>query len=298
MSARREGSWQQYRGAVEALHLEGGTEPDEPSASTESILPIYQELRLSLQRLAHVEFGFRGDNRWRVVPPSLALLPAKETIAGVVCGARSPQTVELLRRSLDVRIEVAETDGAPDCIIVRSDSQATLAKAALTAGLRIQQSAAETLLAAQGSIRQRQGWTVSELPLTPGWTVHRFSSSQLRWIEVNPGDSTKSRNAGLFRFAMKHQRFYYLVKNGECFRVPVQLGKYAVIRRRGILMYHKTAHILSVVPVCRPPLLVERALVLCSGRLPTLNDRGRLEYLDVPSGVAQLTANVLCQELG
>ena len=97
---------------------------------------------------------------------------------------------------------------------------------------------------------------------------------------------------------MKHQRFYYLVKTGKCFRIPVQLGKYAVIRRRGILMYHKTARTMSVVPVCRPPLLIERALILCSGQLPTFNESGRLEYRDVPRHIAQLTAEVLGQELG
>ena len=57
MSARREGSWQQFRGAVEALHFEGGTEPVEPKHSSDSPLPIHQELRLSLQGLAHVEFS-------------------------------------------------------------------------------------------------------------------------------------------------------------------------------------------------------------------------------------------------
>src|SRR5437667_12890954 len=56
MSARREGSWQQFRAAVEELHL---AESD-PAMATEgedtadqAALPLYQALRLNLQRLGH-----------------------------------------------------------------------------------------------------------------------------------------------------------------------------------------------------------------------------------------------------
>jgi hypothetical protein len=295
MSARREGSWQQFRGAVEALHLDGGEDIDEQDAGSESLLPIQHALRLSLECLAHVEFSSQVDHRWRVVPSSLALVSETDN-AGVLCGARTPQTVEALRTLTDVHVEVSAMEGAPDCIILRCDSHAALVKAAQGAGLRVQNSASAMLLAAHGSIRRRQGWTLSELPPLQGWTVHRFSSSQRRWIESRP--DMGSKNGGLFRFVLKHQRFYYIVKNGQCFRVPVQAGKYAVLRRKGNLLYDKSVRTLSVLPICRPPLLIERALVLCSGRLPTLNDRGRLEYRDVPLAIAQLTAEVLCQELG
>ena len=291
MSARREGSWQQFRGAIEALNLDGEDTLVEPDAGSESLLPIQHALQLSLEGLAHVEFS-RSDRRWRVVPPSLALF--SETCAGVLCGSRTPQTIDDLRTLTGVQVDVSKSEGEPDRIILRCGSKDALLRAAQAAGIRVQDSASEMLLVAHGPIRRHQGWTPSELPPSQGWSVHRFSSSQLRWIERPAGAKTTS---GLFRFVMKHQRFYYIVKNGQCFRVPVQLGKYAVLRRKDILLYDRNERRFSVPPICSPPLLIERALILCSGQLPVLNGRGRLEYRDVPPAIARLAADVLCQVL-
>jgi hypothetical protein len=298
MSARQTGSWQQFRGAVEELHMLGRGEADDLDPGAEGPLPLHQELRFSLERLGHVEFGSHDNYRWRVVPPGVAFLPDKREAVGVLCGARSPQTLDQLRTLPDTRVEVAETEGMPDRIMLRSGSEDVLAEMIRRLGLLVQHSAALTLLAAVPSVRDQRGWVVSEMPATPGWTVHRFSRSQLKWIEIQSGGSTSSSVSGLFRFAMKHQRFYYVVNNGRCFRVPVQVGKFAVLpRRRGVLRYDPRTQVLSVRPICRPPLLIERALVLCSGSLPSINNLGRLEYRDVPHDTARLAADVLFQEL-
>lgn len=291
MSARREGSWQQFRGAIEALNLDGG-DSLEADGGSESPLPIQHALQLSLERLAHAEFS-RSDRRWRVVPPSLALF--SETYAGVLCGARTPQTIDDLKTAKCGQVDVLQNGAAPDRVILRYESRDALITAARTAGLRVQDSASETLLAAHGSIRRHQDWTPSELPPSQGWAVHRFSNSQLRWLEC-PAGTTLTH--GLFRFVLKHQRFYYMVKSGRCFRVQVHLGKYAVLRRKDILRYDEKHQSLSVPTICSPPLLVERALILCSGQLPAINDSGRLEYRHVPPAIARLAAEVLCQELG
>jgi hypothetical protein len=75
MSARSQGSWQQFRAAVEELQLAEGsgsqeTEDDSPAMS---VMPRYQILRLNFERLGHAEF-FAGasPNGWRVTPPTLA----------------------------------------------------------------------------------------------------------------------------------------------------------------------------------------------------------------------------------
>src|SRR5260370_40519405 len=70
LSARREGSWQQFRGAVQSLDLASNNdETDEAS------LPLHQRVRFSLERLAHVEFhAAECENGWRGRPPSLAIL--------------------------------------------------------------------------------------------------------------------------------------------------------------------------------------------------------------------------------
>src|SRR5260370_42569751 len=89
LSARREGSWQQFRGAVQSLDLASNNdETDEAS------LPLHQRVRFSLERLAHVEFdAAECENGWRVVPPSLALFKHERGATAALCGARTPNLI-------------------------------------------------------------------------------------------------------------------------------------------------------------------------------------------------------------
>jgi hypothetical protein len=86
---------------------------------------------------------------------------------------------------------------------------------------------------------------------------------------------------------------------GRTFSVPVQVGKYAALRRcrvRRLLTYNRERCVLSAPLSCRPPLLIERALVLCSGLLPRMiYEPPRLEYTEVPWSVAQLSGELLRQ---
>ena len=69
MSARQKGSWQQFRAAVEELHVsgDGGLEGEEDGGSDEFALPLYQVLRFNLQRLGHAEFfAGAGGADWRM----------------------------------------------------------------------------------------------------------------------------------------------------------------------------------------------------------------------------------------
>src|SRR5574340_183927 len=94
MSARRHGSWAQFRAAVEELHLATDVEVDgeDDDAPDQFALPLYQMLRFNLQRVGHAEF-FAGAGEgadWRVTPPSLAITRNARGWLGIVAGARSP----------------------------------------------------------------------------------------------------------------------------------------------------------------------------------------------------------------
>ena len=68
-------------------------------------------------------------------------------------------------------------------------------------------------------------------------------------------------------------------------------------RVRNLLQYDPSRSMLSVPVSCRPPLLIERALILCTGLLPDLDKAtGRLEYA-VPRAIAPLAGGLLRQEM-
>jgi hypothetical protein len=298
LSAKGQGSWPQFRGAVEAFDLQPDVE-DGSYSDTGSDLPVYQEARFALQRLGHAEFySGEAENGWRIVPPTVAIHKAAGT-EGVLCGARLPVLLDRLAADSDLAMERSQVACMPERILVRSGSHEQLVARVRGAGFLVQRDAPGSLLSALPSVRDRSSWRNSNMPETPGWVVHRFSMyPEPQWNELPQADARRALS-GLFRFVMRHQRFYYLRWRGRTFSVPVQVGKYAVMRRRrGTLRYDSAQRTLSFPVAVRPPPLMERALVLCSGLLPRFEATTcRLEYTDVDDSVALLTAQLLHQEI-
>jgi hypothetical protein len=298
LSAKRTGSWAQFRGAVEELHIQGEERAldDLDPSGPDFDLPVYQQARLALQRLGHVEFRpSEAVYSWRVVPPSMALLPGISA-RGLLCGARSAALVERLHDIAEV--EMLPVEGMPQRVVIAAASRHALGVGARVLGIHVQEAAPIALLSALPGVRDSSIWSEASMPETPGWTIHRFSPSLLQWTSVQQDEALRV-GIGLFRFIRRYQRFYYLRWRGRSYHVPVQLGKYAVMRKRqGHLVYELARGILSVPAICRPPLLIERALILCSGLLPPFDPQsGRLEYAEVPPDVAWLAAQLLRQEV-
>ena len=310
MSARGRGSWSQFRAAVEELHVEpgdceeGGENADDATASD---LPVYQAVRLNLQRLAHAEFySSNAEADWRVVPPALAVHNEGDQWVGILCGARPPGLRDRIGRS-NATWESQAARGMPDRIRLVATDLTALETTSRAVGVHVQVKAPVSLLAAIPPVDDPRSRVPAEAPVVPGWTIERFMSSTLRWTTR---DRTDNRDlefrdvhecaTGLFRFRMKYQRFHYLRWRRRTYSVPVQVGKYAVLRFRrvrGLLQYDRSRSLLLVPVICRPPLLIERALILCTGLLPSLDKTtGHLEYA-VPRRVATFAAGLLRQEI-
>ena len=310
MSARGSGSWSQFRAAVEELHVEpGDTEEDRENANdaTAGDLPVYQSVRFALERLAHVEFySSTAEADWRVVPPALAVHQEGDQWVGILCGARPPGLRDRIGRG-PVTWESQAAPGMPDRIRLLATELAAIETPSRAAGVHIQMKAPVCLLAAIPPVDDSRSRVRAKAPAVPGWTIERFSTSTLRWTAQDQADERDLEfrdvhgcRTGLFRFRMNYQRFHYLRWRGKTYSVPVQVGKYAVLqhrRVRGLLQYDPTQSFLSVPVSCRPPLLVERGLILCTGLLPS-RDRttGHLQYA-VPRRVAHLAAGLLRQEI-
>ena len=305
MSARRQGSWQQFRAAVEELHINDGdvTGAEDDDAPDQFALPLYQALRLNLQRLGHAEFfAGAGGAEWRVSPPSLAVTRTAHGSLGVLAGARSPKLLQQVNAAgASEKLQTLTFPVCPDQMLVFASSQEAIVAVAERAGLLLQRDAPAALLSCLPAIDDPAVRHSFPLPFGAEWKIDRFSSEDLRWRSASRDDAA-STSCGLFRFSLRHQRYVLFCSRGAAFRVPGQVGKFLVLRRRRrrILRYDARGRRLSVPASCRPPFLVERALVLCSGSLPSY-DRGTgagvLDYAEIPESIAAVAAALLRQEL-
>lgn len=304
MSAREMGSWSVFRSAVEQFHVEDkvvGENEENGDDSATSDLSLYQTVRFCLQRLGHVEFFSESAGAdWRVVPPALAVHAHNGEWIGFLCGARSPELLNrlnLLRGAVSFQSQA--NAGMPDRLALMAADRDVLLQVAKDSGLAFQVNAPASLLAALPPVDDPRSRFPAEPPTGPGWTIDRFSASKLGWETATSRDMVRMSTA-LFRFQMKYQRFHFLRWRGKTFRVAVQVGKYAILRHRrirAILRYDEQKQLLSFPVSCRPPLLVERALVLCTGLLPpVVKGFARIEYANVPPNIARFAAGLLRQE--
>lgn len=304
MSARRHGSWQQFRAAVEELHVsvngDSGGEADD--ATDQFSLPLYQVLKFNLQRMGHAEFfSGAGDAEWRVTPPSVAVIPHARGCSGILAGARSLALLLRLNAATGVaNIQTVELPGYPDQILITGSDVATIAAVAKSAGLFLQNDAPAAILTSVPAIDDSCVRTETPLPFGAEWKVDCFYATDLGWRSSSLSEAT-SAPGELFRFSLRHQRQVLFCTKGKAYRIPGQVGKYLALRRKRsrVLRYDARKQVLSVPATCRPPFLIERALILCSGSPPTYEGDsvgGILYYDAIPENIALITAGLLRQE--
>ncbi len=285
MSARRLGAAQGFRAkAVELGAAQAGR-------------ATWRNAQWNFEKLAHAEFGSAaGESSWRIAPPVLAACqPGMDgAVRAVLCGARTPSLVDRLRAGFGVRLGVRAQSGGPDMIEVAASDAAQLRRLAAEAGVQLQLSASLAILCC-ATPPKRGLLQPASLPIG-GWIVSAFSKSALEWQASTPRAARDARS-GLFRFRSEYETMQILVKDGCAWTCDPAAAKYRILRPRNrALSYSAADRILAVRATCRPPLLVERALVLCSGLVPEYRD-GALLYRQVDRAVAHAAAAVLGQRL-
>ncbi|MGH8475781.1 MAG: hypothetical protein ACRERV_00430 [Methylococcales bacterium] len=297
LSARREGSWQQFRQVVEELH----TNDEVTDIETNDEFPLHQRLKLNFERLAHAEFFAEGcEKGWRVAPPVLSLHPVSCGVRGILCSARSPALRErVLLAAQKYQVEIQASLEAPDIIRIVVPHETALAKLAEQTHIYLQHEAPLAILWYLPPCDPPSGsYSRSEFPQGKDWTIHKFDSKDLKWRKIERGE-VESIRFGVLRFSIYFQpEQYFLRSSRSAFRMPRAVALFALLRhhRRRILHYDRKTAVLSVPAICRPPSLVERALVLCSG-LPPVYTESRLDYFEVPFDIAKLAAELLRQPL-
>jgi hypothetical protein len=303
LSARKDGSWPQFRGAVEALDLSDAEDEEEKETS----LPLHQRVRFNLERLGHVEFdAAECEEGWRVVPPTLALSHHDGAVTGVLCGARTPRLMANIQRAAStLAFEEIQHPDCPTVVRVHASEAGPLLQLARSEGLLSQVDTPAALLSHLPSIDAVHSFRREALPQAgKDWDVKRFVIEKrvMKWQSVSLQDANAAGVQGLFRFTRFQIPHYFLREGKESIRLPGPVGKYRILSQRGrrTLRYDRRTRKLTLPAILRPPLLTERALILCSGFPPALSmtyKRPTLTYRDIPEEVMGIAAEKLRQDL-
>ena len=224
--------------------------------------------------LGHLEVT--GSASWRIAPPVLAGMPPEEAgSAAVLCGAR---TAALLRRlseacaSEGAWMERNEVVGRPALIRVAAPGASALASVADAAGIPLQNDAGFTLMACTPAISE---WPREPCPMVGGnvGAVSRFSRSGINWVDSTLEEAVALPH-GFFRIERSWDRVH-IIKTGhaECAYMDSRAGCLAVCAGRRLISYDAASRTLSMPRALFPPVLVARALLLCTGALPQIGDR-------------------------
>lgn len=305
LSARREGSWHQFRGAVETLDAASCTDPQDSAsdnlASGTSTLSAYQLLRQNLEMLGHAEFFAHGcDKGWRVAPPVLAAVQRRGKLWAVLAGARTVTLLASLRESARVgSMYIQANEACPDAVELTVADCSTLAGIAAAAGIHLQIDGPLAILMSAPAIDDPSA-LVADRPLVGAeWEVARFSPRSLSW-ETCERSEMDGGPSGLYRVRSIIERSHFLRTRGALCRVNPRVGKFMILKKHrvSIITYDPVAERLTIPAACRPPVLVERALALCSGLPPTFNSSSRLlSYANVSPEIAHLAAGLLRQDI-
>jgi hypothetical protein len=298
LSARKQGSWPQFRGAVERLDL-----MESEDAGHDTALPLHQRVRLNLERLGHVEFDVAGcEDGWRVVPPTFAVFQNETGCTGVYCGARTPSLLGMIGQPNRMQAErVAQAD-CPD--IIRLHKAEDLAGFAAQCGMAVQLDCAAALLSCLPRVDTVKDWREEQLPASgKDWDVKQFvvKGRSMRWYETTVQEANAPGAQGLFCFTRYQMPRYFLRQPSKTVSLPGAVGKYVVLsqRQRRVLRYDRRARTLTLPAILRPPMLTERGLVLCSGFPPSVSlvyKRRMLTYRNIPEEVAGMAAEILRQD--
>lgn len=304
MSARQQGSWIQFKSAVEDLQLADREQDfDQVNFSEHDTipgLPYHQLLRFNLQTLAHAEFfAKRIESGWSVVPPSLAIRCQSERWVGVLCGARSPQLLEKLEEPLPAYVETQFISRLPDQFILVATSKEILLEAARKLDLYVQLDAPIAILLNLPPITHPIFRRKVQMPFGRDWITERFSISSSKWKESTIEEAIRSKG-DLFHLSIGYRHQYLFCYKGESYEVNPRTGKYLSLIRRvqQVIRYDRNTQTFLVPAPFRPPILIERAFNLCTG-LPASFDSssGLLIYVGIPEDIAHYAATLLRQEM-
>ncbi|MBR0793045.1 hypothetical protein JQ631_28565 [Bradyrhizobium manausense] len=245
--------------------------------------------------LGHIE---QHDDVWRVAPPVLASLGdgSEENASAVLCGARTRGLIDRLTTACAVHnatLNRIPQNRRPDCILVNAPTTAELCSVAADTALNWQRDAAFTLLASLPTIAS---WPRRNCQMVSGRVegVRRFSKSKLLWVPSTLEESQQA-DRGLFLIKRDYDSIALLkTATDSQSEIDLAAGRLAVAEGARALHIDFKSQSLRIPWTLSPPVLISRALALCSGQLPEVwRERKELVFRGVTSRMARLATAVL-----
>jgi hypothetical protein len=241
LSARRKGSWQQFRAAAEELHsTETDFEANETPRTGDGEFGLHQRLRLDLECLAHVEFFASScEEGWRVAPPTLAVHSMPIGFRAILCGARSPALCErVIRAGQTLGCETFDSLDVPDVIRFITNDISAFSEMASQAGIPIQLNAPFAMLShippCDPPTRRRPQ---SEFPVGADWRIREFDSVTFGWRTTNR-QRAQTVDMGVFEFQLYNRWNYFLRWAGGTFKLPRAVALYIHLSHHRDLLHY------------------------------------------------------------
>ena len=271
LSAWKDTNWPAFKKAFDELHVKRLSRMGVESGPARHERSRAAQL---LESLGHCDVDFSGDSpRLYAAPSALAALPTAGVPSAILCGARSPDTADTLRREctrlgrtakVDVRPQYSRYAYAPARIEVEGESEDALVALAGALGIRyLPEPPAWSMVMLSPSLDDYlDSLTWSSEPEI-NWPRFDFRPDELRFAP--PTDGTRDLRLSRYLDPSRWRTVYRLWRDREGADVDPTWGRYAVLRSAGrrALSYDNGA---VVAPLNVPlPRLMARALTLCSG---------------------------------
>jgi hypothetical protein len=286
----------------------------------------YRTLRI-MSALGHCEVDF--DRRFiSVCPPSLVALPNAGSPRAVWSGARSESLVKkmsqiekLKKDELSITIFNQEiytgfsrsqksSFPLPYAIIFEVSSEEVIKQ--IIDGLKIkfflQKSPVLSLINFSADIIEIKNSIHTSQLSEPNWISSIFDKLQLKFVRNKP--SEKDATLSSYICPISQQRVHIFWENGKGYEIDRDWGRWLILSeyKKNVIIYDKRLQILAIPATLPLPILLARALTLCSGRSPLLlKEEQKIGdippshpldgYLSVPLQIAEAMTKKLNQNL-